>query len=102
MVIDVSKNLYQLNGNVIMDVDEKGNATPATLKLALVNAILSSEPNEKPVDKLHKYELAKSIYKAEKEVELKVEDVALIKRRVEDVYAPLIVGQVVELLEGKS
>jgi hypothetical protein len=101
MVIDVSKNLVQLNGQPIMDMDEQGNAVPATVKNALVNAVLSPEQNEKGTQKVQKYELAKKLYRAEKDVEVTAEEVVLIKKRVEELFAPLIVGQIVELLEGR-
>jgi len=101
MVINVNKELVQLNGQPIMDLDAEGKAVPATVKTALVNAVLLPEQNEKGVQKVQKYELAKKLYKAEKDVEVTAEDVVLLKKVVENSYAPLIVGQVLELLEGK-
>ena len=102
MKIAVNQVLTQFNGQPIMDMDDKGNAIPATVKLALVNAILAPERDEKGVQKVQKYELAKRIFKAEQEVEVTAEEVVLIKRCVEGAYAPLIVGQLNELLEGRQ
>ena len=98
MVIDVSKNLVQLNGKPMLDNDDTGNVVNATVKMALVNAVLSPEQNEKGTQKIQKYELAKKIYNAEKDVEVTAEEVVLMKKCIESAYAPLIVGQLTELL----
>ena len=98
MKIQITKPLVQFNGQPIMDVDGNGNAVPATVKMALVNAVLAPERDEKGIQKIQKYELAKRLYQAEKEVEVTAEEVVLMKKRVEELYAPLIVGQLAELL----
>lgn len=98
MLVDVSRNLVQMNGNPLMDTNEKGEAVEATVKTAIVNAVLSPVQNEKGIDKVKKYELAKRIYQVEGEIELTPEEVVLIKDRVGELYTPLIVGQVLELL----
>jgi flagellar basal body rod protein FlgG len=99
MVIDVSKILVQLNGQPLMDNDGQGNTVPATVKNALVNAVLSPEQNEKGTQKVQKYELAKKLFSAEKDVEVTAEEVVLMKRRVEELYSPLVVGQLAEMLK---
>jgi hypothetical protein len=98
MLIDVSKILVNIAGQPIMDTTDNGEAVPATVKMALVNAVLSPEQNEKGIQKIQKYELAKRLYQADKEVEVTAEEVVLMKKRVEELYAPLIVGQLAELL----
>ena len=98
MVIDVTGVLKQMNGSPMMDVDEKGARTEASIRQAIVNAILSPVQNEKGVDKVVKYELAKRIFTSD-EVDLNETEIKLIKDRVGELYAPIIVGQVYELLK---
>lgn len=102
MKINVDVLLTTIGGEPMKDADESGKAVDATVKLALVNALLApQQKTETGTDKIKKYELAKRIY-AGGDVELSIDEVALCKKVVEDVFpAPLIVGQVVEILEGK-
>ena len=102
MLIDVSKVLVQMNGRELMDRDDEGNAISATVKVALVNSALSPEQKDTGVQKVQKYELARKIYAAESTVDLGVEEIAMLKKRVEEVYPPLVCGQLVAILEGKS
>jgi len=102
MLVKVSETLKTFDGQAMMDNDGHGNAINATLKLVLINALLSPTDKESGIDKVKKYELAKKIYRAEDDVELTVEEVALCKKRVGEVFPnPIVVGQVFELLEGK-
>jgi hypothetical protein len=98
MKLDVTQNVTTLGGTPIKDQDENGNAVDATFGMAIVNALLSPVQNEKGIEKVHKYELARKVYESDT-VELTVEDVALIKQRVLDVFPPLVSGQIVKVLE---
>jgi hypothetical protein len=97
MKLNVNQVLTQYNGQPMMDVDN-GKTIEATVKLALVNAVASPVQSDKMIDKIRKDELAIRIYKADPEVELTAEDVVLIKERVGEMYAPVIVGQIVRML----
>lgn len=101
MKIDFTQNLVSITGEAMKDQNEKGEAIDATLKLAVVNALLAPQKEEDTgVNKIKKYELAKMIFKAEGEVDVTAEDITLIKTAVEKAFpSPLIVGQVSELLE---
>lgn len=101
MKIKTDVVLKNLDGQVMKDNDGKGNAVDATLKMAIVNAVLAPVQNEKGTDKIKKYELAMKVHK-NKEVDLAAEDISLIKERVGELFPPLIVGQVYNLLEGKE
>ena len=101
MVIKVNTPLKTLGGEVMQDNDGKGNVMDATLKTVIVNALLSPVERESGVEKMKKYELATRIYKSEDEVELSAEEITLIKARVGELFAPLVVGQVYNALEGK-
>ena len=103
MLIDVSKELKTLDGQVMQDVGANGEAVNATVKMALLNAVLASEKDDTPVRKLMKGELARKIYNADKEVDLTVEELALCKKRVGEVFpGPLVVLQVTEILDPKE
>ena len=97
MLVKVDSKLKALDGTVIVDNDGKGNAVEATVRMALVNAILSPVQKETGMEKVKKYELAKRIHDTD-EVELSPEEIELIKDRVGEIYTPVVVGQVLELL----
>ena len=98
MKINVDEKLKTLDGQVMMDNDGKGNAIEASLKILLVNAVLAPTEKELGVEKVKKYELAKMIFKGG-EVDLTAEDITLIKKQVGENFAPIVVGQVFEMLE---
>ena len=98
MIINVDVKLMTLDGKVMMDADSSGNAVEATVKTLLINAVLAPTKDEKGVDKVRKYELAKMIFKGGK-VDLTPEDIVLIKQQVGDNFAPVVVGQVFEMLD---
>lgn len=103
MKIDVSKELKTLDGQTMKDVGANGDAVDATVKMALLNALLAPEQKDTPIGKLEKGELARKIYKAENEVDLTAEEVALCKKRVGEVFpSPLVVLQLTEILEQKE
>ena len=89
------------DGQVMKDNDGQGNAIDATLKLAIVNAVLSPVQNENGVEKVKKFDLAQRIYKND-EVNLTAEEISLIKERVGESFPPIVVGQVWKILEGQD
>ncbi len=105
MKVKVNVTLKTIDGNEMKDVDGEGKAVDATLKLAIVNALLAPAQNEKGVDKVRTYELAKKVYSVDGDelVELSAEDITLIKEKVGETFpSPLVVGQVFDLLEQKE
>ena len=102
MVIKIDVPLRNMDGDVMKDNDGTGNVIDATVRLALVNAILSPVERESGTKKVEKYELARKIHKAESEVELTVEEISLAKERIGEVFPALIVGQMFNILEGKE
>ena len=101
MKIDFTQNLVSITGEAMKDQNDKGEVIDATLKLAVVNALLAPQKEEDTgINKIKKYELAKMIYNSEGETDITVEDAALIKKAVEKAFpSPMIVGQVNEMLE---
>lgn len=98
MLVKVNVPLKTMDGQVMKDADGQGNAVDATLRMAIVNAVLSPVQNENGVEKVKKYELAKKVY-ANDEVDLDEKEIALIKERVGETFAPIIVGQIYEILK---
>ena len=98
MLVKVNIPLKTLDGQVMKDNDGQGNAVDATVKGAIVNAILLPVEKETGVEKVRKYELAKRIYNND-EVDLNEDEIKLIKDCVGKGFAPIVVGQVFELLK---
>jgi len=101
MKIDFTQTLKTISGEVMQDMNEKNEAIDATIKMAVVNALLAPQKEEDTgINKIKKYELAKMIYNSEGETDITAEDIALIKKTVEKAFpSPMIVGQVNEMLE---
>ena len=97
MLVKVNVPLKTLDCQTMKD-NVDGQAVDATVKMAIVNAVLSPVDKESGIDKVKKYELAKKIY-ASDEVDLNEDDIKLIKDRVGETFAPIIVGQIYELLK---
>ncbi len=97
MLVKVNVSLKTLDGEVMKD-NADGVAINATVKLCMVNAILSPVERESGVDKVKKYELAKKIHSSN-EVDLNEDEIKLIKDRVGETFPPIVVGQVFELLK---
>lgn len=110
MKVDFSQILKELDGSNIEETkrDENGKNVKTgelvTLSKIAVNAL--QNPDEKVTDgneKMRRNKLSKRIYDAESLIDLKVEEVALIKELINKAYAsPLVVGQTWEMLEGKE
>lgn len=97
MVVDFSRVLVDLNGEVIKDVKDK----PATLKGVSIDALMAvyqDEVNLVGEEKLKRYQLATKISRDEKD--FTVEDVGILKKLIGKAYGALIVGQAWDMLEG--
>jgi hypothetical protein len=100
MMLDVSKVLVRFDGKPLMDVDDNGASVDATVRRALVNALLAPNQKDSGVQKIQKYELARRIYTTDM-VEVSAEEVVVLKKQVEELYPPLVCGQLCAMLEGK-
>jgi len=106
MKVKVNQVLKTIDGQPMKDIKEEIDkdgklvkvAIDATVKLAIVNAVLSPVDKETGVDKVKKYELAKKVFNAD-EVDLNEDEIKLIKDSVGKGFAPIIVGQIYELLK---
>jgi len=97
MLVKVNVPLKTLDGQTMRD-NVDGQAVDATVRMAIVNAVLSPVQKESGIEKVKKYELAKKIY-ASDEVDLNEDEIKLIKDRVGETFPPIVVGQIYELLK---
>lgn len=77
---------------------------PFTLKQACVDALLMNTQDEKKIsgtDKMKRFELSIKLYKGGS-IDLKSEEITLLKELIGENYGSLIVGQVYLLLENKK
>lgn len=98
MKLNITQPIKSLDGTPIKDDQNQ----ELTLKVVLVNALLTQ--NEEKLtgeEKYKRYSLSKKIYESDEEVELSIEEVAQLKRLIGDLYPPLVVGQVFDILEGR-
>ena len=105
MVIKVNQTLKDYEGKLLTEksnVDGKVVEKEVKLRTILVNVLnyMDPNPNEKSSteDKLKAYKLSIEIMSKD-EVDFKIEELALIKKNCNLMYTPLIVGQVVMMIE---
>ena len=97
MLVKVNVSLKTLDGKTMKD-NLDGEVVDATVRMAMVNSILAPVDKESGIDKVKKYELAKRIY-ANDEVDLNEDEIKLIKDTVGSNFAPIVVGQIFEMLK---
>jgi len=72
---------------------------PLTLRNICINAVLAPIEGEDQKKKWEKYEIFKKLRDANDEVDLKVEEIVVIKNGIGRFNPPLILGQCFEMLE---
>jgi hypothetical protein len=96
MKINVTTELTDYEGNLL-----KSGETVTTVRVAFINALNAVIPEVKDLtieQKLRAYQLSLLMTK-EEEVDFTVEDLVLIKRHLNAIYAPVVVGQLVALID---
>ena len=95
MIVKTNQELKNYEGKTLKEGDK-----PVFLRSILVNALNFQAPDSKSTveEKLKAYKTSMEIMEND-EVNLSVEEIVLIKKNVNLMYAPLIVGQVVLFLE---
>ena len=99
MVLDVTKILVNIAGESLKE-SVNDVAVDVILRTVVVNALLSPVEKDTGMKKMEKEELARKIYQNDS-VDLTIEQVKLIKDRIGEMYAPIVVGQCWRLLEGR-
>jgi len=100
MTVLLGKGLVTLDGEVILDQKNE----PATVRGVAIEALFATfkdEENLSGEEKLKRWELASKIKINPDPVELKVEEIALLKKLIGKAYGALIVGQAWKVLEGE-
>lgn len=97
MKVDFSQAFVDLDGNPIVD-----GGKPVTLGMMAAQALLAADPNtpESGEDKARAYDVATRLYRGG-EVDITVEDAALIKKKVGQHMTAIVVGQAYRMLEQK-
>ena len=99
MLLDTTKVLVNIAGESLKE-SVNDVAVDVILRMVVVNALLSPVEKDTGMKKMEKEELARKIYQNDS-VDLTIEQVKLIKDRIGEMYAPIVVGQCWRLLEGR-
>jgi hypothetical protein len=78
---------------------EKGRTL--TMRDVCINSLLTPVQGDDEKAKWEKYEIFKKLRDAKDEVELKLEELNVVKKAVGKIQSQLLMGQVWEMLEGK-
>ena len=98
MKIKINEKLVGVDGTPLKG--EKGQ--PITFKDIAIHSILSPVQGDDEKKKWDKYEIYRKLQDAKgAEVELKTEEVAILKLAIGKIQPPLIMGQCWEIIEGK-
>jgi len=103
MKIDFSTPICDFDGKPLPLIKEGKVVEDKTVTLATVcvEALNATFPDERELDgkeKFDRFMLASKVYSGG-EIDLKVEDLAMIKKLVGKAYGPLVVGRVYELID---
>jgi len=107
MKVDFSMVLTDLLGKPVLW--GRSSDDHATLKHISVNALTDTLPSEvsgraqvSGEEKFKKFKLASKISDADGPVDLKSEEISLLKKLIGELYAPVIVGRAWDMLEGND
>jgi hypothetical protein len=102
MIIDLTQTFVNADDSPAIDAETKA---PISLKSILIQACLTEAgQNGQPIandEKVKRYDLYRTIKKADGTVKLTAEDVALLKRAA-GVFPILVMGQIHEMLEKEA
>lgn len=99
MKIDFSAVIKDLDGDAVKDGER--DATLGRVACAALLATYADEQNLAAEDKVKRFRLAEIASKGG-EQEIKVDDVALIKKLIGKAFAPLIVARAYDIIEPPS
>lgn len=96
MQVDVTQRIKNYHGEVLKEGDKE-----VELRIVLVNALNYEDPQlKKPSaqQKMRAFILSQEVMKAEKDIDLKADDIVFIKERLLLIASTMIYGQVVQML----
>lgn len=98
----INKNTQVLDYQNKPILKEKRDGTPGEENITFLDIIVMSLNSNVDLDKLDDqektkvYKISMNMYSPEEEIDLSIEDVAFILKRVRKVYTPLIIGRTEE------
>lgn len=101
MKIDFNQELKALDGTALPGPEGKNKTTLKDISCHGLLAAFDDERNLSGEEKCKRYVLATWIY-ANDDLDLTVEDIALIKKLIGKGFTAIVVGQAFEMLEGKK
>ena len=81
---------------------QSANGNVATAKIVIVDALIAQDIGLSATDKVKHFNLAEHIVQSNDPVELKIEELQLIKDAVGKHFNPLVVGKVYRILEDEE
>lgn len=97
MKVKVNNQLKDVEGKPLQG--EKGK--PLTMRDVCINSLLTPVQGDDEKAKWEKYEIFKSMRDSKEEVDLKIEQITILKKAVGKVQPPLLMGQIWDMLENK-
>ena len=97
MKVKVNNQLNDVEGKPLQGDKSK----TLTMRDVCINSLLTPVQGDDEKIKWEKYEIFKKLRDATDEVELKLEELSLLKKAVGKLQPPLLMGQIWEMLEGK-
>lgn len=98
MKLKINQSLKDIEGKPLKG--EKG--VVLTMREICINSLLTPIQGDDEKAKWEKYEIFKKFRDAKDELELKTEEVVIIKKAVGKIQPPLLMGQVWDMIEGKG
>jgi hypothetical protein len=99
MKIDFSAVIKDLDGDAVKDGEK--DATLGRVACTALLATFADEPNLSAEDKVKRFRLAE-IASIAGEQEMKVDDVALLKKLIAKAFGPLVVARAYDIIEPPS
>jgi len=96
MKIKLNEVLKDIDGKTSLKLQNK----VMTLKDVSIQAILTPGKDERPEQKYKNYEIFRKLSEGG-EIDLSVEDISYLKRKIGELFPPLIMGQAWDILEKK-
>jgi len=104
MKLDLERVLVNFEGVALKERLDGDKSRDLTLGNAIVNALLvpSQDKSIRPESKVTRYKLAHRIFDAKGELNLTVDEAVLIKEVCLAFYAPIVAGQIAEIIDGEE
>lgn len=102
MQIDFSKQLFALDGVTVLKeptLTGDNSGAPLTLRSVATNSLLMREEKTTGEEYYKRYKLAGRIQESKGPIDLKAEEITLIKSLIPVGYNPIVIGRAYDLLD---